>query len=100
MTIEIQQEDGLNVIHIDDYKKFYSTIDEIRASVKTRILLYFVIKPDGPDYWSIPHDLGTLSLVSNTDITNLPRCSPRRHCGSTEKSRQSHSRDSLYPRYG
>ena len=46
MTINVENENGLNVIHIDDYKSFNSTITEIQRQIKTRILLYFVIKRD------------------------------------------------------
>ena len=48
MTIKIENQDGLNIIHIDDYKQFYSKLAEIRASVTTRILLYFAVKVDHP----------------------------------------------------
>jgi hypothetical protein len=48
MTFEVETQDGLNIIHIDDYTKFHSTLKEIRASITTRILLYFAVKLDHP----------------------------------------------------
>jgi hypothetical protein len=64
MTIDIQQEDGLNIIHIDDYKKFHSELSDIRAAIKTRILLYFVVKrvPTSSSTSIEQHELGMLQI--------------------------------------
>lgn len=44
MSFSIDQEGSLKINHIEDYKKFNETIAEIRDSIQTRILLYFVVK--------------------------------------------------------